>query len=159
MIRLLYDTTIGGIRHGAGSILDLDSATEAQLIFEGDADLSVAVTGPTGPTGTTGPTGLTGATGATGPIGPTGLTGSAGAAGAIGPLTSGVWTATPSIFRLLLQGTGTCLVESRNTIGTVTTIKTYTAASATNQIEWPFLGADAVEIRVTLTGTCTTEVI
>ena len=74
-------------------------------------------------------------------------------------LPTGEWKQAPSLFRLLLKGTGTCLVESRNTEGTVATVITYTAAAATNQIEYPFLGADAIEIRVTLTGTCTAEVI
>jgi hypothetical protein len=38
MIHLLYDTTIDGMRYGKGSILTLDSATEAALVAEGDAD-------------------------------------------------------------------------------------------------------------------------
>lgn len=38
MIRLLYDTTIDGVRHGKGSMLTLDAETEAQLKAEGDAD-------------------------------------------------------------------------------------------------------------------------
>jgi hypothetical protein len=38
MIRLLYDTTITGVRYGKGSILTLDSATEVALVAEGDAD-------------------------------------------------------------------------------------------------------------------------
>jgi hypothetical protein len=38
MIRLLYDTTINGLRYGKGSILSLDSATEVALVTEGDAD-------------------------------------------------------------------------------------------------------------------------
>lgn len=38
MIRLLYDTTISGMRHGAGAILNLGTLIEAQLISEGDAE-------------------------------------------------------------------------------------------------------------------------
>lgn len=38
MIRLINDTTIGGVRHGKGSLLNLDPATEAQLIAFGAAD-------------------------------------------------------------------------------------------------------------------------
>lgn len=38
MIRLLFDTTIAGVRHGAGSILNLEPAIEVGLITEGDAD-------------------------------------------------------------------------------------------------------------------------
>lgn len=39
MIRLLYDTTINGIRFGSGSMLNLDAVTENQLIAEADAEL------------------------------------------------------------------------------------------------------------------------
>lgn len=38
MIRLLFDTTIGGLRHGKGSIIDLGKVLELQLINEGDAE-------------------------------------------------------------------------------------------------------------------------
>jgi hypothetical protein len=41
MIRLLYDTTINGVRLGKGSILALDSVTEARLLSEGDADRKI----------------------------------------------------------------------------------------------------------------------
>ncbi|SCX94536.1 hypothetical protein SAMN05216420_101410 [Nitrosospira sp. Nl5] len=75
-------------------------------------------------------------------------------------LPTGEWKQVPSLFRLLLKGTGTCTVDARNTAGTITAgLYIYTAAAATNQIEYPYLGADAIEIRVTLTGTCTAEVI
>lgn len=37
MIKLLYDTTINGFRVLKGSLIDLDTATEATLIEEGDA--------------------------------------------------------------------------------------------------------------------------
>lgn len=38
MIKLLYDTTIAGMRIKQGSVLDLDDAEEAALIAEGDAN-------------------------------------------------------------------------------------------------------------------------
>lgn len=41
MIRLLYDTTINGVRFGKGSILTFDSVTEASLLSEGDADRNI----------------------------------------------------------------------------------------------------------------------
>ena len=41
MIKLLYDTTINGFRVLKGSIIDLDTATEEQLIAEGDATRNV----------------------------------------------------------------------------------------------------------------------
>jgi hypothetical protein len=43
MIRLLYDITIGGIRHGKGSVMNLDSATEASLMASGEADKATGV--------------------------------------------------------------------------------------------------------------------
>ena len=41
MIRLLYDTTINGLRFGKGAILALDSVTESSLLSEGDADRNI----------------------------------------------------------------------------------------------------------------------
>lgn len=70
------------------------------------------------------------------------------------------WKKVPSLIRLRLTGTGTCVVDSKNALGTISTaLYTYTATAATNQIEYPYLGDDAVYIRVTLTDTCTAEVL
>lgn len=75
-------------------------------------------------------------------------------------LVSGEWKRVPSLMRLRLAGTGTCVVDSKNALDEVTTeLYTYTATGATNQIEYPYLGDDAVYIRVTLTDTCTAEVL
>ncbi len=41
MIRLLYDTTIGGVRFGQGALVELDSALEEELIAEGDATRAI----------------------------------------------------------------------------------------------------------------------
>lgn len=41
MIRLLLDTTIGGVRFGKGSVIDLDPAIEAELLAERDADRNI----------------------------------------------------------------------------------------------------------------------
>lgn len=46
MIRLLYDTTIAGIRCAAGSIIKLDSHVEAALIYKGAAEDFPAVSKP-----------------------------------------------------------------------------------------------------------------
>lgn len=43
MIRLLRDTTIGGIRHGMGSLLNLDPQIELGLLANGDADRGTGV--------------------------------------------------------------------------------------------------------------------
>lgn len=90
----------------------------------------------------------------------TGLVGPGGAAFLIGSLQDGIWARIPSIWRLRLTGTGTCTLDARDSLGTITlAFATYTASAATDQIEFPFAGANAVEIRATLTGTCTAEVI
>lgn len=41
MIRLLFDTTIAGMRFGKGSVIDLDPAIEAELLAERDADRNI----------------------------------------------------------------------------------------------------------------------
>lgn len=73
---------------------------------------------------------------------------------------SGQWISAPSIFRLRLVGTGTITVDSRDRLGAITTaVETYTISSATNQIEFPWLGDGAVEMRVTYPATATVEVL
>lgn len=41
MIRLLYDTTVDGIRHGKGAILALDPPIETSLMAQGNADRNI----------------------------------------------------------------------------------------------------------------------
>lgn len=75
-------------------------------------------------------------------------------------LVSGEWKKVPSMMRLRLTGTGTCTVDSKNALDTISSdLFVYTATGATNQIEFPYLGDDATHIRVTLTGDVTAEVI
>jgi hypothetical protein len=89
----------------------------------------------------------------------TGLVGPGGSA-ILGSMTSGSWMKVPSIFRLRLTGTGTCTLDARDSLGNITPgIASYTASNATDQIEFPYAGNNAVEIRATLTGTCKAEVI
>lgn len=77
-----------------------------------------------------------------------------------GALTSGEWTTIPSIFRLRLTGTGTAVMDSRDSLGNVTSaVSSYSLSGATDQIEFPYAGDNAVAIRVTLTGTAAAEVI
>lgn len=76
------------------------------------------------------------------------------------PLRSGQWEPAPSLFRLRLVGSGSCVVDARDILGTVTAnVATLTAASATNQIEFPYLGDAATEIRCTFPATLTVEVL
>lgn len=73
---------------------------------------------------------------------------------------SGEWISAPSIFRLRLVGTGTITVDSRDRLGAIATaVETYTISGATNQIEFPWLGDGAVEMRVTYPATATVEVL
>lgn len=75
-------------------------------------------------------------------------------------LDTGAWQRVPSVFRLLLNGTGTITLDSRDAAGTITSAYAiYTKTDAVNDIEWPYPGADAVEIRATLTGTLNAEVL
>lgn len=80
--------------------------------------------------------------------------------GVTSTLTSGVWATVPSFFRLLLTGTGTVVVDSRDKLGAVSSaLYTFTLTAATNQVEFPFLGLTATQIRVTMTGSATAEII
>lgn len=75
-------------------------------------------------------------------------------------LTSGEWKPLTGWPRLLLNGTGTVSIDARNRAGTVTTgVFTQTLSSAVNEIAFPYFGDDAVEVRATLTGTATAEIL
>lgn len=76
------------------------------------------------------------------------------------PLRSGSWTPAPSLFRLRLVGTGSLVLDSRDVLGAVSSaVATFTAAAATNQIEFPYLGDAAIEMRATFPSTLTVEVL
>jgi len=79
----------------------------------------------------------------------------------IGPVQSGAWMKVPSIFRLRITGTGTLQMDSLDSLGNITlmTFPLTSYTGATDTIEFPYAGDDAVAIRVTLTGTLTCEVI
>lgn len=90
------------------------------------------------------------------------VTGLVGPDGAVlyGEMVSGTWMKCPSIFRLRLTGTGTVTIDSRDTLGNIAaSVASYTVSGATDQIEFPYAGDNAVAIRATLTGTATAEVI
>lgn len=77
-----------------------------------------------------------------------------------GLLVSGEWVKPPTIFRLRLTGTGTVTIDAKDALDVVTSgVATYTVTGATNQIEFPYAGDDAIYIRASLTGTATAEVI
>ena len=77
-----------------------------------------------------------------------------------GAVVSGEWMTPPSIFRLRLTGTGTVVMDSRDGLGVETlAVESYTVSGATDQIEFPYAGDNAVAIRITLTGTAAAEVI
>lgn len=78
-----------------------------------------------------------------------------------GACISGEWRLALSLFRLRITGTGTVTMDSRDSLGNITLNSSgpYTAASATDQIEFPYAGANAREIRLTFPSTATVEVI
>ncbi len=85
---------------------------------------------------------------------------SAGSPMLMGTLTSGVWFPVGSLFRLLMTGTGTVTIDSKDALGTITTgVYTTTLTGATNEIGFPYAGDAAVQIRATLTGSATAKVI
>jgi hypothetical protein len=83
------------------------------------------------------------------------------AASPVGPLTSGVWRSTTGLPRLRLTGTGTVAIDARDSLGTVTAdvVGPYTLTGETNRIEFPFFGSTTIEIRATITGSATAEII
>jgi len=92
---------------------------------------------------------------------PAGLVGPDGNAVLYGKMTSGAWMKVPSnLSKLRLTGTGAVRIDSRDSLGAIhLNVASYTVAAATDQIEYPCYGENAVNIRATLTGTATAEVI
>ncbi|MCA9280385.1 MAG: hypothetical protein KDA34_14950 [Phycisphaerales bacterium] len=77
-----------------------------------------------------------------------------------GALTSGEWVTIPTVFRLRLTGTGTVVMDARDSLGVETAaVESFIIEGATDQIEFPYAGDNAVAIRITVTGTATAEVI
>lgn len=131
-----------------GDVFDLEKVWATQLISDGAATLWTSGDPKAAQLVTDPLTGM--ATGLTGPNG----------SAFFGPVTSEVWMKVPSIFRLRFTGTGTAVMDSRDSLGNIAAaLYSYTLAAATDQIEFPYAGDDAVNIRVTLTGTVTCEVI
>jgi hypothetical protein len=92
-------------------------------------------------------------TGATELLGPDGVI-------LYGQMVSGAWMKMPSIFRLRLTGTGTVTIDSKDSLGNITSaVATYIVSGATDQIEFPYAGDNAVAIRATFSGDITVEVI
>ena len=79
---------------------------------------------------------------------------------AVSPLASGQWYAAWPMLRLRLVGTGLVTVDARDRLGNIEpAVASYTAAAATNQIEYPYLGDTAVDLRVTITGSLVVEML
>lgn len=75
-------------------------------------------------------------------------------------LANGTWASAPSVFRLRLTGTGTVVIDSRDALGVESlAVATFIASAATNQIEFPYLGDGAIEMRATFPNTMTVEVL
>ena len=70
------------------------------------------------------------------------------------------WRFIPSIFRLYMTGTGTISIDAKNPNGVVTTaVYTASLSNANGEVLYPFIGNDASQMRINLTGTLTGEVI
>jgi hypothetical protein len=88
------------------------------------------------------------------------VAGNSGAAAAPRALVSGEWTAFAGLTRLRLVGTGTVSVDSRSRLGTITSAVFFASATAaTDQIEFPYFGDSAVDIRPTITGSLVVELL
>jgi len=76
------------------------------------------------------------------------------------PLPNGQWTVIPSIYRLRLTGSGTVTIDARNGLNAETpAVASYGLTGETNRIEYPYFGDDTTQIRATLTGTATAEIL
>lgn len=74
-----------------------------------------------------------------------------------GPLISGQWVRLPAIYKLLLGGTGTVTIDTRDRAGTVTTGAVSYSPSGFAEA-YPYFGS-AYEVRATLTGSATAEIV
>lgn len=70
------------------------------------------------------------------------------------------WRYIPSIFRLCMSGSGTLTIDAKNPAGVETlAVFTQTLSGANGEIMFPFVGNDTAQIRISLTGTLTGEVL
>lgn len=77
-----------------------------------------------------------------------------------GPLVSGEWVTTPSVFKLIMNGTGAMSLDSRDANGAVTTgVFSKTLSTAINEVGFPYAGDSAMAIRATFPQEVTVEVI
>lgn len=77
-----------------------------------------------------------------------------------GAIPSGYWVAIPSMFRLRCTGSGSCVLDSRNSLGAEESgFFEFDVANATDEIVFPFPGSGATHIRATFPATMTVEVL
>jgi len=74
-----------------------------------------------------------------------------------GPLTNGMWVKLPAIYRILLGGTGTVSIDTRARDGTVTAAVAIYSPVGPGE-DYPYFN-NAYEVRATLTGTATAEIV
>lgn len=75
-----------------------------------------------------------------------------------GPLASGEWKKFRAWPRMLMTGVGSVAIDARNALGAVAQGVASFTLTGGDIIEYPFFGADAIEVRATLTGTATAEI-
>ena len=70
------------------------------------------------------------------------------------------WRLFPPMVRLLVKGTGTCSIDSRDVDGNITTaVDEFSVSNSTGEMFYTFPGDSAVYIRAVLTGSCSVEMI
>lgn len=76
-----------------------------------------------------------------------------------GPLTSGVWYKLPSIYKIILGGTGSVSFDTKTAAGAITTgVISYTAGTDAS-VQYFYFGDTAYQVRATLGGTATAEIV
>ena len=77
-----------------------------------------------------------------------------------GAAVDGEWVTTPAIFKLLLNGTGSVTMDSRDAAGVVSlAVYSEVLSGAVNQIGFPYSGDGAMAVRFNIPATATVQVI
>ena len=73
---------------------------------------------------------------------------------------SGTWYVFSQFFRLQLNGTGSITMDSKDTSNNITVgVYSNTVVSVVNEIDYPYPGPAAVQIRINISGNLTVSII
>lgn len=75
-----------------------------------------------------------------------------------GALLNGLWVRLPATYGLILGGTGTVTLETRDRAGAITAFGEVYSTSSTETVRYPYFGPSAAFVRATLTETATAEI-